>query len=216
MKLDLSATKYYYKRLLILPLTLLLIGWISSICLIPFGACLMFFFSINSFAVEEKGDLNRLYLTLPVKRSAVVTGRYVLSLVLFAGGILLGLVLMPLTNLVSFSKWYPDYKWTLALISFSFLFYGLMSLSMYPLLFKMGYQKGKIWGCYLPAGGICLIYIAVMQYDMIAGGGRLIFNMLVYASEHILFISGGMLALGAVMLGISYLLSVRIYQKREF
>ena len=131
-------------------------------------------------------------------------------------GALLGLALMPLANLISSSKWYPDYKWVLAVVSFSFLLYELMILFMYPLLFKMGYQKGKIWGYYLPAGCVCLVYIGIVQYDMIVSGGMLVFHMLVYASEHMLLVSGGLFMLGALMLVISYLLSVRIYERREF
>lgn len=177
---------------------------------------LLFSASINVFAVEEKGDLNRLYLTLPVKRRMVVRGRYVQSVLLFVGSVLLGLVLMPLANLISVSKWYPDDRWTLAVIAFSFLLYGLLILFMYPMLFKLGYQKGKIWGYYLPAGCFCLVYIAIVQYDMSVSGGKLIFHMLVYASEHMLFVSGGMFVLGALMLGVSYALSVRIYERREF
>lgn len=216
VKLDWIATKCYHKRLWILPLSLLVIGWFSPIWLVPLSTLLLFSFSINVFAVEEKGDLNRLYLTLPVKRSKVVRGRYVQSLLLFAGGVMLGLALMPLANLISFSKWYPDYQWILAVVSFSFLFYGLMTLFMYPLLFRLGYQKGKIWGYYLPAGCVCLAYIAIVQYDTLVSGGMLVFHMLVYASEHMLLVSGGMFMLGALMLVASYLLSVRIYKRREF
>lgn len=216
MKLDWIATKYYHKRLLILPFSLLVIGWFSPIWLVPLATFLLFNASINVFAVEEKGDLNRLYLTLPIKRSTVVTGRYIQSVMLFVGSVLLGFILMPLANLISRSKWYPDYRWVLAIISFSFLLYGLMILFMYPLLFKLGYQKGKIWGYYLPAGCFCLVYIAIVQYDMIVSGGMLVFHMLVYAQEHMLLVSGGLFMLGALMLVISYRLSIRIYEKREF
>ena len=216
MKLDWSAMKYCHKYFLFIPITLLAAGWFTSIHLIIFGTFLLFSFATNSFAVEEKGDLNRFYLTLPVKRRMVVGGRYALSFVLYVGGVLLGGALMPLVNLYSLSKWYPDFKWMLALLSFSFLFYSLMSLAMYPVLFRLGYQKGKIWGYYVPAIVICLIYCAAMEYDTIARGGTLILDLLVYASEHMLAVSGGMLALGVVLLGGSYLLSVRWYERREF
>ena len=87
---------------------------------------------------------------------------------------------------------------------------------MYPLLFKLGYQKGKIWGYYLPTGCFCLVYIAIVQYDEIVSEGKLVFYMLVYAQEHMLRVSGGLFMLGALMLVVSYRLSVRIYEKREF
>lgn len=216
IRLNWSAMKCYRVRFLIIPVCLFTVGCFSPILLIPMGAFLLFSFSLNPFAVEEKGDLNRLYLTLPVPRRTIVTGRYLLSLLLFAAGVLLGLAMMPAANLVSLSKWYPDLRWNLALISFSFLFYGLMSLAMYPLLFRMGYQKGKIWGYYVPAILICLCYVAVVEYDMLMGNGTFIFDLLVYASEHLSAVSGGMLAAGGALLALSWVLSARLYARREF
>ena len=208
--------KCYRIRFLIVPASLFVTGCFSPVLLVPMGAFLLFSFSLNPFAIEEKGDLNRLYLTLPVQRRTIVAGRYALAFLLFAAGVLLGLAMMPLANLISFSKWYLDLKWKLALISFSFLFYGIMSLAMYPLLFKMGYQKGKIWGHYVPAILICLAYIALIEYDMLVGNGTFIFDLLVYASNHILAVSGGMSAAGGILLALSYLLSVKLYSGREF
>ncbi len=216
LRLNWSAMKSYRIRFLIIPVCLFVVGCLSPLLLVPMGAFLLFSFSLNPFAVEEKGDLNRLYLTLPVPRRRVVMGRYALSLLLYMIGVLLGFTMMPLANLVSLSKWYPDFKWSLALVSFSFLFYGFMSLAMYPLLFKMGYQKGKVWGYYVPAVFICLIYIGVLEYDILVGNGTFLFGLLVYASDHILAVSAGMFAAGGALLALSYLLSARLYTRREF
>lgn len=216
IKLDWSAMKYYHIRAIILPFTLLLMGVYSPICLIPLGAMLMFSYSINPFAVEEKGDLNRLYLTLPVKRSTIVAGRYALSLLLYLAGALMGLVLMPLANLISLSKWYPDLTWLLALMNFSFLIQGAMSLAMYPLLFRLGYQKGKLWGFYIPVILFSAAFVALVEYDYLVAGGMLISNMLCYASEHVIMICGIMFLLGLALLLTSFLLSLRVYSRREF
>lgn len=89
------------------------------------------------------------------------------------------------------------------LISFGFLLHALMSFS-YPLLFKLGYQKGWFWGCYLPILLMGLAYVAIAEYDLLTGG-TFIFDVLVYASGHILPVSGGMLATGAAMLAGSWL-----------
>lgn len=215
MKLDWSAIRCYHVRLLIVPATLLLLGWFSTILLVPIAVFMTFSFSVNFFFIEEKGDLNRLYLTLPIERNQIVFGRYLLSFILFAAGILLSLALTPLANLFSLSKWYPDIKWNLALIAFGFLIYAFLSLFMYPLLFKLGYQKGKIWGYYIPAALICLLYLAIIEYDL-AKGGTFIYPLLVYAAEHIYTVTGSILGLGAVILFVSCLLSVKVYNKREF
>lgn len=215
MKLDWFTIKYYRIRILLVPIALLALGGFSSIYLVPMGVILLFSFSVNFFAVEEKGDLNRLYLTLPLNRSRIVIGRYLMSLLFFLSGTLLGFALMPLTNLFSLSKWYADWKWALALGSFGFLLYALMNLSMYPLLFRLGYHKGKIWGYYIPTILIALAYLAIIEWDIVEGG-TLIRDLLVYASEHILFVSGGLLLLSAVLCLVSLQLSLKSYARREF
>lgn len=208
--------KYAHKRFFVIPVCLMIIGWFSPIILVPMSVFLLFCFSINPFAVEEKGDLNRLYLTLPIKRNTIVTGRYAFAFLFYVVSVLLAFALMPLANLISLSKWYPDYKWVLALLAFSFLLHAVMSLSMYPLLFKLGYQKGKFWGFFLPLIVFSLIFIIAIEYDIMVKNGTFIFDLLVYASEHLLLVSGGMFALGAILWAASYLLSGRLYARREF
>ena len=215
MKLDWTAIKCYRIRCLLIPVALLVNGIFSTILMAPLGVFLLFSFSINFFAVEEQWNLNRLYLTLPVNRNRMVVGRYLLSLLLFLTGILSGFALMPFANLFSFSRWYPDWKWRLALGAFCFLIYALMNLAMYPVLFKLGYQKGRIWGYYIPCILTGLIYLALVEYDIMTGG-TFIRDALLYAAEHILTVSGGILLLGAAVWALSLCLSLRIYARREF
>ena len=215
LKLDWSAMKCYRIRLLLLPVLLLIPGGLSTIYLVPMGVLFLFSFSINAFLVEEKGGLNRLYLTLPMKRSRMVAGRYLLSFLLFLAGIIIGFALMPLANLFALSRWYPDWKWALALACTGFLIYALMNLAMYPALFRLGYEKGKVWGYYIPSFVIALGYMGIAEYDVVTGGA-FIRDMLIYASEHILSVSAEIFGLGAVILAASWGLSVRLYTRREF
>ena len=121
---------------------------------------------------------------------------------------------MPLANLFALSKWYPDLKWCMVLLSSGFLFYALLSLSMYPVLFKLGYQKGKIWGFYIPAALTTLIYIIVLEYDIYTEG--FLTNLLSYASDHLLTAVSMIIGLGAGILAISCLLSIKTYSRRDF
>lgn len=216
IRMDWSAIKYYQKRIFVVFIYLFIMGYVSPIYLVPSAVLVSFAFSLNPFAVEEQGDLNRLYLTLPVKRNDVVAGRYMLSFITVSCGILLGFLFMPIANRISFSKWYPSLEWILAITAFCLLFYALMNVFMYPLLFKLGYHKGKFWGMYVPLGIFGMAYVTFLTYNQLPGNEKLIFNMLVYASEHMLLVSGGMLALAAAILVVSYRLSLKIYLKREF
>ncbi len=80
--LDWSAMKFYQIRGLLLPVFVLIYGLYSPITVIPLSAIMLLSFSVNPFAVEEKGELNILYLTLPVGRKSIVAGRYMLSILM--------------------------------------------------------------------------------------------------------------------------------------
>ncbi len=123
---------------------------------------------------------------------------------------------MPLANRISLSKWYPSASWLYALFSFSVLLSACFSLFMYPLLFKLGYQKGKLWGMYLPLGVFGLACIALMEYQLISGNETFITDLLIYASGHRLLVSGGMLGTAALVFAASWALSMHVYSKREF
>ena len=77
---DWKAIKYFHMRVLLLPVISLAAGFISALLVVPTNVFMFLFFSVNTFAVEEKGDLNMLYMTLPIRRSSVVGGRYALSI----------------------------------------------------------------------------------------------------------------------------------------
>ena len=87
---------------------------------------------------------------------------------------------------------------------------------MYPILFKLGYQKGRFWGFYLHTTILGSVCGAFLQYASRPGRETLITDLLVYASEHLVLVCGGMLFLAFVLFIASYILSLRFYNKREF
>ena len=104
--LDWRAMKYYQIRLLLLPVFVFIFGVYSPLTVIPMSVFLSLNFSLNPFAVEEKGELNNLYLTLPVRRKSIVAGRYILSIIMLLCGIAIGILILPLANKLSISKWF--------------------------------------------------------------------------------------------------------------
>ena len=103
---DWNAMKYFHLRLFLIPLISLSAGFILALLVIPMNVFLFLFFSVNAFAVEEKGDLNKLYFTLPVERSAVVAGRYILSVCMGLAGLVTGIPLAVLADRFSLSHYY--------------------------------------------------------------------------------------------------------------
>lgn len=215
--LDWRAMKVYQIRFPILPAFTFVFGWLySPLVVIPLCVVFCLSFSINPFAVEEKGELNKLYLTLPVKRKSIVAGRFALSLILLLCGLVLGSAILPLSNLVTLSKWYLSPEWYFTIIALSFLMYAVFNLFMFPILFRLGYHKGKFWGFYLPVGFFGVLFGAYTAITSLPGNERLTIDFFEFASNHFLLITGGLVLLAAGLLLLSYVLSVKLYSNRDF
>jgi len=214
--LDWRAMKYYQIRLLLLPVFLLIFGYYSSVLVVPISVVLLLGFSVNTFAVEEKGELNNLYLTLPIKRTTIVTGRYMLSFILMLCGILLGLIIGPLANRYALSKWYIGINGYIAVISISYLLYAILNLFIYPILFWLGYQKGKFWGFYLPVIFFSVLFSSFLALSYLPEHNTLMLDIIVYATEHLYMVVGIVSACATAILIISYLISLKVYSRRNF
>lgn len=214
--LDWRAMKYYQIRLLLLPVFIFIFGVYSPLTVIPMSVFLSLSFSLNPFAVEEKGELNNLYLTLPVRRKSIVAGRYILSIIMLLCGIAIGILIMPLANKLSISKWFIGIEGFIVVISLSYLLYAILNLFMFPILFRLGYHKGKFWGFYLPMGFFALLFGAYSAITHLPGNKTLTLNFIVYASENLLMVSGSIVVLATMLLILSYMISLKLYSKRDF
>ena len=215
MLMDWRAMKYYQVRLALVPLFLFFIGLASPLIIVPFGMYLALSYSVNTFAIEEKGDLNLLYLTLPVNRNNVVAGRFCLS-ILFGGlGLLMSIPVAFISNLIGPSHYYLNIEQNLFVLAISCFIFSISNLFMFPTLFKLGYQKGKLLGFYVPAitisilctGGMTLMSMTNINFISIA------YN---FGTNNLMLINWSILLLSAVILFISYSLSKAIYNKRDF
>ena len=79
--LDWHAMKLYQKLVYLTPLFFFIWGMPGSVFVIPLGVLYCAAISAWVFSVEDKGDLNRLYLTLPIKKREIVAGRYLFSII---------------------------------------------------------------------------------------------------------------------------------------
>ena len=213
--LDWRSMKVYQIRGLLLPAIAFALGmFYSPIVIMPVCVIFCSSFASNTFAVEDKGDLNNFYLTLPLKRNTVVAGRYFLSLIILLCGVAVGVLALLITNPISLSlsKWYIGLKGHITIIALSYLMYALLEVFRYPVLFRLGYTKGRFWGIMFPAifGGLLMgVYFSVASTSALI-------NFIVFASENIFFVIGGMAVLATGLLAVSYFVSVRMYSKRDF
>ena len=203
--LDWRSMKVYQIRGLLFPFFAIFVGWAyGSIMVIPVFVLMSSSFAINPFAVEDKGALNNFYLTLPVKRKEIVTGRYALSLLMLFCGIIIGVPFMLITNMFSMSKWYIGFNGIVTVISVTYLLYTLFELFRFPILFKLGYTKGRFWGFILPsmfAGAFFGAFLALSSFPKYAAIGL---DFITFASDNMLLVSGGIVVLATGFLILSY------------
>jgi hypothetical protein len=224
IKLDWLGMKYYWVRIIIIPLSICIMGFFSEAIIIPLLSFFMLSFSVNPFAVEEKGKLDHLYLTLPVTRKTIVNARFGLSLIMLFAGIVFGAFLTILMSALFYGKtiffehtFQADFATMFLLICASLLLYAIMNLSMFPILFKIGYAKGKALGFYIPAGAsVAVIYFFILLWiynDSVRGGLISVFE---WSFANTVWAAVIILATAVVFFSISYALSQRVYSKREF
>lgn len=173
------------------------------------------------FAIEENGGLLNQYLALPVDRKAVVTSRYVLSLIIMGVGIVSGLMLTVLANRVFFSMnlfgtiaWHLTLRQMIFIAALSVLLYSVYNLAMYPLLFKLGYINGRFFGFGVQLL-FALVVIGVLQLTIKYDGGSLLFLLLEQARMHVPLVIVAMALTSVAFLLLSYSLSTRAFLHRD-
>ena len=214
--LDWRATIRLHKlAFLMYPFFAFIVGTtLSQMLMLPFCAWMALVYSTNSFYAEEKGELNNLYQTLPVKRSQIVFARYVYSLKILVAVIAMGLIIMPVARHFSSSRWYLGIRGNVALVAVSVLIYAILNIMTFPPFFKLNYHKGKIVSLYVVTA---VFFVSVISYYlfMLLSENNITFDFIVFASENMLLVSGGIMASAAMIILLSYRLSIRFYTQRE-
>lgn len=223
IKLDWLAMKFYWPRIILLPIFVSFYGIMYQPAIIPFVSFIMLAFSVNPFAVEEKGKLDNLYLTLPITRKTIVKTRYSLSLIMQFSGLLFGTISTVLLSFILNGKkilylhtFTADFQNISLLVCGSLFIYAVMNLTMFPTLFKMGYIKGKAIGFYIPIVSATLIITVIYILTMLNREFyQWLFKSFEWAYSNPICVSVILLALAALILTASYSLSCYLYSKRE-
>jgi ABC-type transport system involved in multi-copper enzyme maturation permease subunit len=217
IKTDWLAIKSHHWRLIIMAAIVVFFGVSGmGLFIIPIAAYMAMSFSMNTFAVEEKGKLDHLYLSLPISRKNVVQGRFAFMLVLLivALAICAAVVLLasPTLNLGELSVTIEPK--VIALMCFvGFAFGGFINLCMYPIMFRLGYEKGKIFGFYIPiviVGAVMGTFAVLINKKL-----ELISRLVTYWFENVPQVCGVLFVAGGILFFSSYVLSLWQYNKRD-
>jgi ABC-type transport system involved in multi-copper enzyme maturation permease subunit len=173
------------------------------------------------FMIEEKDNLQLFYLSLPLSRKSIVKGR-------FAFMFSFVFILMILSSILSYFFTTPlllgdtfyvvSFSFVIALAGISFASGGLFCIFMYPIMFRYGYEKGKIFGFIIPTilgGGIIggLMVYATKDLDKTI-------KFISYASENLqtalAIVTLIALVVGSLLYFSAYCLSQKFYARRSF
>ncbi|MCL2198392.1 MAG: ABC-2 transporter permease [Defluviitaleaceae bacterium] len=211
---------------IIIPILILVSGAFHPLYMIPLSV--FFSFGFTPFGAEEKGDLHYLHLSMPVKRSDVVVGRFALSFIIFLCSLILGRLLISVMGFISANIGlsfliHPSISFSeyLTILTISYLLYALLSLLVFPVMFKLGYSKGKhisIYGGYIPLMFIFVV-LAAWDWSTTVWGRRAespIIRLIEYASENLVASGIALFIVSTSILLLSYLLSLRAYRNRDF
>lgn len=197
--------------LIILVITVLLSMNSSDNFAVTYLTFIAGFLTISSFGYDDNGNCMPFLMTLPVSRKLYVKSKYVLGFLLTSTGWLLGMIISIVITMVN--KNMPRPEELLFQVVWVLLWMMVMALTLPP-LFKYGAEKGR-----MAMLAIMLILMAVIfavsklgeemgfdinaSIDALSGLGTVAIIVI-------------MAAVALVMLLISYSISAKIVQKKEY
>ena len=220
VKLDFVTVKPYFtiKNLLIYMVIAVYMAIMSKniSSAIGIGMMLATMFVSYPFALAEKSNMDALYITLGVNRKTVVKGRYVFTLLLNLCVVVfmfsLSAITSVLTNSLVNGADIAEALGATLVLSAIFL---IVQATQLPLFFKMPYSKAK----FISLAPFLLIMAFVAYFIMNAQGS----GMPEATNDFVWAIAGNAWAFGAMVVAIlaivvfvSYKLSLMFYKKREF
>ena len=211
---DLYNLKAYAKQYI---LTLLMFAFIGCVIgssaysqgLVTLYLCMM---PVTAFSLDESSHWDRYALTMPIGRKDLVAAKYVMVLITIGSafilsGIMTVVIRFRMGESTDMQGWMAD-GLSLAII----LIYGLLFCSvLLPFSFKFGAERARmiiILIVLIPVAAIFLISHLV-DLDRIDLGALL-------AGINPLFILAAVVLVTFILFGISYMISCRIYEKKEF
>ena len=169
------------------------------------------FLTISSFGYDDNGNCMPFLMTLPVSRKLYVKSKYVLGFLLTFIGWMAGMVISTVTAFLH--KAPPTTEAVLFQLAWVFLWMILLSFVL-PMLFRFGAEKGR-----MATLAMMLVFMAIVfALSKLAEGMGVDVDACLdaLASQQIVVLVAGMAVVALVMVLISYLISAKIVQNKEY
>lgn len=178
-------------------------GTLDATLIIPLIGIMLF---ISTFSYDDFNNWNPYAVTLPNGRKNVVRAKYIASLILT---IALGIVALAISIGISYTKTNNiNVDETISSLMGTALSSVIIISLLYPIMFKFGATNGRII-LFAVVFGIAGIGALIAQFVDMTSVINMINELDNYALIAIPIIS-------VILLGISYLISNKIYQNKEF
>lgn len=206
MKLDLLLLKPYLKSMLLVLLVPLLITFFTGTLFegLSFAATVMAMTTGYTFSVVEKNNLDRFYGFLPVKRSALVLGRYLI--IFLTGFAALVFTLLVQVIVLKFKTSAPSLQEIVGSFLLCAALFCIYVCVQIPGYYRFGSIKGKMF-MFIPTVGFLLFYYLVKLLTENTANSTLNF----IPNNMVLII--GAIGIMVLIVAISAIISTRIVEK---
>ena len=169
------------------------------------------FLTISSFGYDDNGNCMPFLMTLPVSRMLYVKSKYLLGFLLTFIGWLAGMVISMITALLH--KAPPTADAVLFQLAWVILWMIMLSFVL-PMLFKFGAEKGR-----MATLAMMLVFMAIVfAFTKLAEGMGMDMDACLNAlvGQQIIVLVAGLAVVALILVLISYFISVKIVQKKEY
>ncbi|MGN0337963.1 MAG: ABC-2 transporter permease [Lachnospiraceae bacterium] len=169
------------------------------------------FLTISSFGYDDNGNCMPFLLTLPVSRTLYVKSKYLLGFLLTFIGWLAGMVISMITAFLH--KAPPTAEAVLFQLAWVFLWMIMLSFVL-PMLFKFGAEKGRMATLAMMLVFMAIVFVFTKLAEELGMDVDACLDAL--ASQQIVVLVAGMAVVALIMVLISYSISAKIVQKKEY
>ncbi len=201
--LTLKANSKSMAIIFILYLIFIFQGTFDAAFIVPIIGIMLF---ISTFSYDDFNNWNSYAVTLPDGRKNVVRAKYISSIILT---VILGIVSFGLSIVIGYTKTNSiNLEEVISSLIGAILSSTIIISLLYPIVFKFGATNGRIilFGVVFAIAGIVALLVKFVDMTFIIN----IINRL----DNYLFIAVPVISI--ILLGISYLISSKIYKNKEF
>lgn len=152
---------------------------------------------ITALAYDEKAHWDKYALTMPVSRNQIVLSKYLLGLGFVLVAFVINLLFNLLTGMMPTDMMFP--------VTFALAAAGVMFMTLtFPFMIKFGVEKGRI-----------IMFVLILLPTIVAMIGSKL-NLPLPSEKTLLLLPYIGFAASILLCGISLLISIKIYQNKEF